>query len=92
MLPEDKKEFVKNRVKGRVKKHWKQDFKKMITDESKRLKIYESAWGLREKQGGAIPNAKLIELLILNLGHWDKKKRGAKMPDDNQGYHTISAR
>ncbi len=78
MLPENKKEFVKSRVKSQVKKHWKKDFKKMIPDENKRLEIYKSAWSLREKQGGAIPNGKLIQLLILHLGHWDPKHRGFK--------------
>jgi len=95
MLPEDKKEFVKSRVKSQVQKHWKKDFTKIVPDESKRLEIYKSAWALREKQGSAIPNGKLIQLLILHLNHWDKKGRGAKLPnstDDNQGYHTISAR
>ena len=93
MLPEDKKEFVKKRVKSQVQKHWKRDFKKLIPNDSKRLEIYQSAWALREEQGGAIPNAKLIELLIVHLGHWDKRNRGAKMPAvDNQGYNTISAR
>jgi len=94
MLPENKKEFVKKRVKSQVKKHWKKSFEDLIPEASKRLEIYKSAWALREDQGGAIPNGKLIQLLILHLGHWDKKHRGAKMPDknDNQGYHTISAR
>ncbi len=90
MLPEDKKEFVKDRVKAQVKKHWKKDFKKIIPNDSKRLEIYKSAWALRGEQGGAIPNGKLIQLLILHLGHWDSKKRGAKMPNDKQDYHTIS--
>jgi len=93
MLSDEKKEIVKTRVKSLVKKHWKKDFEEMISDKSKRLEIYKSAWALREEQGGAIPNGKLIQLLILHLGHWDKKGRGAKLPkSDNQGYHTISAR
>jgi hypothetical protein len=65
----------------------------MVPNDNKRLEIYKSAWALREQQGYAIPNGKLIQLLILHLGHWDVKARGAKLPkSDNQGYHTISER
>jgi hypothetical protein len=93
MLPENKKKIVKNRVKSCFKKHWKKDFITEVYDPVKRLCIYKEAWNLREENGSAIPNSKLINLLIKNVGHWDIQHKGAKMPfDDNQSLNAITAR
>ncbi len=90
MLTESKKEFVKKRVKAQVKKHWGKTFEELIPDASKRFEIYKAAWALREKQGSAIPKAKLIILLILYIGHWDNKGRGVKVPQGSkQNYHPT---
>jgi hypothetical protein len=47
----------------------------------------------RKMENSPLPNAVILEILVTKIGHWNKIHKGAKMPDnDNQGYHTISAR
>jgi len=95
MLTEKIKKQVKDKIKAKVKKYWGKNLEEILPAKEKRLELYENAWKMREKNNdfSAIPNAIILQLLIETIGHWDKKGRGAKLPkDDNQGYHTISAR
>ena len=77
---------VKERVKNKVNKHWfkgqggKNAIEQILPEKEDRKKLYIKIFQEREKRGGyRLPNQVILEILVKELGHFNKENKGLKV-------------
>jgi len=78
-------DYIKNRVKSKILKHWKKDLENLIPDSIDRRKLYMNVYRKRlerNQEENPLPNKLLQEILIEELGHWDPEHHKG-IRDDN---------